>query len=462
MSIKKSGQILALGAAATLGSMNAYAADKELLDMLLQNGSINQTQYSTLVAKEKISKKDVNDISVKLDKKGLQFATADKQFKMKIGARLHADASFHSGDNELDEARATNGTEIRRARIYLKGVMWDDFKYISEFDFADNKVAVKDLFVTYTGLDWLELTVGHQKQSISMELQESSNDIMFTERSLVNTITGFGFDRAIGIHAKSKGKNWSAQIGAYGESVGASKVAGDEGWGMTSRVTYSPINTKDQVVHLGAYGGFRETSDQNDILNGKDQTDLKYETTHLSNLYLTRSPEDGNGDNNIANAENLSIAGFEAAYMQGPFSIQGEYAQSWLSRDGAPTLDFNALYVQTGWTLTGESRSYKGSDGEFKRLKPAKNFSLKDGGGWGALELAARYDQADMNSDDSNGGSEKAVTVALNWYLNENLRVMADYRRAFDVSNNGNFANESDPGDLEEIDAFSLRGQWAF
>jgi len=455
MIMKKTSQILALGAAATLTSINAYAADKELLGMLLQNGSINQTQYNTLIEKETISKKDVNDIKVSLGKKGLQFATADKQFKLKIGARLHADASFHSGDNDLDSARATNGTEIRRARIYLKGIMWEDFKYISEFDFADNSVAVKDLFVTYKGLDWLEITAGHQKQSISMELQESSNDIMFTERSLVNTITGHAFDRAIGFHLKSKGKDWSAQIGAYGESVGPSKVKGDEGWGMTSRVTYSPINTKDQVVHLGAYGGFRETNDNGDILNGTKGTDIKYETTHLSNLYLTSA-------NNIANAENLSIAGFEAAYMQGPFSVQGEYAQSWLSRDGAPTLDLNAFYVQTGWTLTGESRSYKGSDGEFKRLKPAQKFSLKDGGGWGALELAARYDQADINSENVDGGSEKAVTVALNWYLNENLRVMADYRRAFDVNNKGEFANETDPGDLEEIDTFSLRGQWAF
>lgn len=421
----------------------------------MQNESINNLQYNKLLKKETVTKKDMDDVSVKLNKKGLQFATADKQFKMKIGARLHADATFHSGAQDISGDEVTNGTEIRRARLYLKGVMWEDFKYISEFDFADNNTAVKDLFVTYTGIDWLELTVGHQKQSISMELQESSNDIMFTERSLVNTITGHAFDRAIGFHLKSKGKDWSAQIGAYGESVGPSKVKGDEGWGMTSRVTYSPINTKDQVVHLGAYGGFRETNDDGDILNAGDGTDLKYETTHLSNLYLTSA-------NNIANAENLSIAGFEAAYMQGPFSVQGEYAHSWLSRDGAPTSDFNAFYVQTGWTLTGESRSYKGSDGEFKRLKPAKNFSLGSNGGWGALELAARYDQADINSNDINGGSEKAVTVAVNWYLNENVRLMADYRRAFDVNNKGVFAGESDPGDLEEIDAFSLRGQWAF
>ena len=287
-----------------------------------------------------------------------------------------------------------------------------------------------------------------------MELQESSNDIMFTERSLVNTITGHAFDRAIGLNLKSKGKDWSAQIGAYGESVSPSKVAGDEGWGASARATYAPINTKNQVVHLGAYGGFRETNDNNDILNGTKDTNLKFETTHMSNLYLTETGK-------IAGTKNLTLVGAEAAYMQGPFSIQGEYAYSWLERDGEPNLDFNAFYVQTGWTLTGESRSYKGSDGEFKRLKPAKNFTFNNDGGWGALELAVRYDQADMNSGHLNAGSEKAITVALNWYLNENLRVMADYRRAFDVDAKADFVDE-DKGDLESIDAFTLRGQWAF
>ncbi len=99
MKLNKTSKILALGAAATLSSMAVQAADKELLDILLQNGSINKSQYSKLLKKETISKNDVDKIIVKLNKKGLQFETADKEFKLKIGARLHADASFHSGDN---------------------------------------------------------------------------------------------------------------------------------------------------------------------------------------------------------------------------------------------------------------------------------------------------------------------------------------------------------------------------
>ncbi len=453
MAINKVG-FLALGAAAALGSMSAQAADKELLNMLLQNGAINQSQYNKLIKQETISKKDVNDITVKLGKKGLQFETADKEFKLKIGGRLHADATFHSGDNKLSK-EATDGTEIRRARIYLKGVMWKDFKYQSEFDFADNSVGIKDLFVTYKGLDWLEITVGNQKQPISMELQESSNDIMFTERSLVNSLTHI-FDRAIGLHVKSSGHDWSAQFGAYGDAIGgANKVNNnDEGWGLASRATYAPINTKNQVVHLGAYGGYRAPTETGNVYNSGKALSFSYETTHMSNLKLSNT-------GSITNVDDVVLAGVEAAYMHGPFSLQGEYARAWVNRDNAlNTLQFDALYVQAAWTLTGESRTYKGSDGEFKRLKPAKNFSLRNGG-WGAVELAARYGQNDLNADGQvpDGGSEKAVTVAVNWYLNENVRLMADYRRAFSVG--GNPTPVTGPN-VNDINVFTLRTQWAF
>jgi phosphate-selective porin OprO/OprP len=444
---------VALLSGGAMMAANAVAYDKELLDILLGNGSINQAQYDRLIKKETLTK---DDVIVKLDKKGLQFATADKQFKMKIGARLHVDAVAHSGGDNIVGDNATNGTEVRRARIYLKGTLWNDFKYVTEVDFADNDATVKDMSMTYTGLDGLEITAGHQKQNISMELQESSNDIMFTERSLINAITGPAFDRALGLHLKSKGKDWSAQIGLYGESVGKSdKTGGDEGWGMSTRLTYAPINSKTQVLHLGGYAGFRNVSDNGDVLNGTKGTALKYETAHMSNLYLLDT-------GTIANLDKLSIYGLEAAYMQGPFSVQAEYAISDASRDGGSSdEDFSAYYVQAGWTLTGESRSYKGSDGEFKRLKPANKFSPGADGGWGAWELAARYDHADMNSGDIRGGEETALTVAINWYLNENVRIMADYRKELDVDQRAGLAANSS-SDLEDIDTFTLRGQWAF
>ncbi|WP_305908954.1 porin [Methylomarinum sp. Ch1-1] len=455
MAINKTAKMLALGAATTLGSMTAQAADKELLDMLLQNGAINQSQYNKLIQQETLSKSDVDNIKIKLGKKGLQVESGDGDFKFGFGGRIHADATFHSNDKAAGDkgvGGATDGTEIRRGRLAFKGLFWDDFKFVSEVDFADNKTAVKDMFITYQGLDWLELTVGHQKQPISMELQESSNDIMFTERSLVNSLTASLFDRAIGIHLKSSGDDWSAQIGAYGDAMSPEKDhTVDEGWGAASRLTYAPINKKDQVLHLGAYGGYRAPDTQGGAMsNGKDHVEFSYETTHMSNVKTSKLK--------VFDAKDFKMAGFEAAYMQGPFSVQGEYGRVWADLENGETLDLDAFYVQTAWTLTGESRSYKGSDGEFKRLKPSQNFSLKNGG-WGAVELAARYDQNDLNSDGHDGGSEKAVTVALNWYLNENLRLMADYRHAFDLSSSpAEVAGE----DIEDVHAFTFRTQLAF
>jgi phosphate-selective porin OprO/OprP len=51
--------------------------------------------------------------------------------------------------------------------------------------------------------------------------------------------------------------------------------------------------------------------------------------------------------------------------------------------------------LRLGWTLTGETRSFKATDGEFKRLKPSKDFD-PDKGTWGAWEVALRHDGIDL------------------------------------------------------------------
>lgn len=487
MVINKTAKILALGSVLMLGNKAALATDKVLLDTLLQNGSItpaqyenltkqkatgssaaenqglnevllqngviNQTQYDQLTkqvvaeAKQEAVKKD-DDVIFTLDSKGFQAKTADKDFSFKMGGRIQVDANGDIGDENLSR-HSTEGVEMRRARLYMKGVVWKDFKYNIEADFADNGVSMKDVFLTYKGIDWLEVTIGNQKQPISMELQESSNDIMFTERSTVNALTGPVFDRAIGLHFKSSGKSWSTQLGFYGDNMSPEKDgAVDEGWSIASRLTFAPINTKAMVLHLGAYGGYKGLSDSHSTVK------FFTETTHMSNLKLTNvAVDDVNG---------VGIAGAEAAYMFGPFSVQGEYAHEWVARkSGEQTLDLNAAYVQFAWTLTGEARKYKGSDGEFKYLKPGsgENFSWQRGT-WGVFELATRYGLLDAAYGSYvDGTREQDVTVALNWYLNNNVRLMADYRYAFDLA--GSQVTELNGSDLEYgIHSFTFRTQF--
>ena len=173
----------------------------------------------------------------------------------------------------------------------------------------------------------------------------------------------------------------------------------------------------------------------------------------MSNLKLTDT-------GTIVGIEDAKMVGLELAAMHGPFSIQSEYSKAKVQREKSlASLDFNAFYVQAGWTLTGESRTYKGSDGEFKRLKPKSKFQIGKPG-FGAWELAARYDQNDLTDKDIHGGSEKRATLALNWYMNENVRLMADYSRSFDIK--GSQVTTLSGGQPGNIDVLTFRTQWAF
>jgi spermidine/putrescine-binding protein len=81
---RASAPILALASALLVAAtaLPSAAADKELLDILLSNGAIDQAQYEELLAKEELTKEDA--VAVTLDKKGFRLKSAQ--------------ASGHSGD----------------------------------------------------------------------------------------------------------------------------------------------------------------------------------------------------------------------------------------------------------------------------------------------------------------------------------------------------------------------------
>lgn len=445
---------------AALMAQSAGATDKELLDILLQNEKITQAQYDYLMEKEKMSEADKkelasSDVNVKLDHKGLQFSTADENFKFKLAGRIHADASYSSDDSFVKSGttdpivEANDGTEIRRARMEFLGTFFKDWNFKTQVDFADNSVAIKDLFVNYTGLGFMEVTFGQQKQAFSRELQESSNDMMFMERSLMNVLNAPVVDRAIGLNLARFGDNYTAQVGIYGETVTANKESNlaDEGWAINSRLTYAPIQEKDKVIHLGVAGNYR-------VPDGKDQVNdatlrYSYETTHMSNLRLIDS-------GSINNVDNIKMVGLEANALYGPFTIGGEYTRTWLDRnEGNEDFEFDGWYTEASWTLTGESRIYK--KGKFYHVKPNQNFSFKHGG-LGAWELAARYAEVDLN--DADFGQMSNLTIALNWYVNENIRFMGGYDKVLGISNPA--VTKVGGEDPTGLDTFMMRGQLYF
>ena len=414
----------------------ATAADKELLDMLLENGALTQEQYGQLLEKEKLEKEDLQDIEVSIDRKGLRFKTTDGKYAFKIGGRIHADVSTHRGTLANE---ATNGTEIRRARFDTEATFFEDWIYKGEIDFADNSVSVKDFYLGYKGFDWGTLTVGHQKQPFSLAIEMSSNDIPFIERGTDSDLITPFIDRSIGIRTDLHGNHWHVATGFYGQSTGENGDKTDS-WGHSSRFVWAPIRDEESVLHLGVRGAFRDPADS--------EVRLRSETTHVSNLFTVDT-------GTLNGIQDAFLTGGEAAYALGPFSIGGEYNHLFLRRDGGKNLDYNSWHVETTWSITGESRaaSYAMKSGEFKRLMPARNFRLT-GEDWGAWELAARWAAIDLDDGDVNGGRQGVLTLGVNWYLNPVVRLMFHWSKILDKNSVSNSA--------ENLDIFQTRAQIAF
>ncbi len=453
-----------VGALAFSFASNAMAdSTEDIVNALINKGVLTEEEGSLLLKsrkgeKEASEKKARSNPTMEVGKKGLVIKTPDNDFSIKIGGRLHADYSQNNNDDNLaGGVHGIDGTKIRRARIALSGTFYKDFDYMIEPDFASDSIAVKDLFLLYHGFKApLELTVGHQKHGMSMEIQESSNDIMFTERSLVSALTLPYFDRAIGINMKGYGDNWHVEGGFYGESMKNGKANTTEGEGFGIRGTVTPILEKDRLIHFGANYGYRKlgkfSASGYDVHSSGSAPSFGFSTTNNSQLSLVKVT--------VNNLKSVQTGILEFSAMYGPLSFQSEFAKTSAERDGASNLDFNAYYMQIGYTLTGESRTYKGSDGEFKRLKPNNNFSLEKGG-WGAWELAGRYDKLDVEDKNVAGGAvAKRGTLALNWYLNEDVRLMAEYSKTFDLSGGG--LKKTNGSFADDIDVFTLRTQWAF
>jgi phosphate-selective porin OprO/OprP len=74
--------------------------------------------------------------------------------------------------------------------------------------------------------------------------------------------------------------------------------------------------------------------------------------------------------------------------------------------------------------------------GAFNAPRVANPFSF-NGDSWGAWEIAVRYSDTDLNWHQNfagtaiaqagiAGGEERIVAIGLNWYLNQNIRIMID------------------------------------
>lgn len=346
-------------------------------------------------------------------KDGLQLSDSDGSNTFKIGGRIMYDLGWQTGEDKPGGSQA----EFRTARIYIKGRLNGNVSYKANYDLAkkDGKVAIKDLYMEFD--DLYGVRVGHFKEPQSLNYMTSAKYITMIERAgIVNAINP-GRNSGVG-NSWLINDNTTVAIGLFKEaSNGFSDNSGQ--WSATCRATHLFSDS----LHVGASGSSR----------GGSSTGISTRPGHHMEGEVTLADAD-------ISAPDSSLYGLEAAWLNGPFSLQAEYISQ--SFDTANDAEVNGYYVTASWFLTGEHRPYSKSGGVFSRVVPSK-----DGG---AYELTARLDHS--QGEDIDTVEVDDLIIGINWYTGRNSRIMLNYVMA-DIDESGAESN---------YDALMLRFQVDF
>lgn len=349
-------------------------------------------------------------------KNGTRIESADGDFKIKIGGRIHADFGFVDEDDSLSTEGFEDGTQLRRARLTVSGSLYERVEFKLDYDLADGEVDAKDVYVGLTDLPGVGgLRMGHFKEPFALEEMTSSNHITFLERAM--PVEAFAPVRNMGLmlHDKVAGDRMSWAIGAFKDADDLGTTLSSE-WNLTGRLTGLVLDGSGDgpLLHLGLAASQRSPIDDRVRYRAKTQFTLSPRLVDTGTLM----------------ADGADLFAFETAFTQGPFWVAGEWMQASLDRPADADLD--GFYVESGWFITGERRPFKVN--QFDRLKPNTIFG-KDGG-TGAWEVALRYAEVDLNDGPVAGGAQDGFTAALNWYLNSATRLGLNYATT-DVENQG-------------------------
>jgi len=407
------------------------------------------------------------------------FASADGNFKFALRSVVQFDAA-HDDVKPLTPANDLgSGTNFRRARLGFDATVYKDWNIglWGEFGGSGGESAgLNQAYVEYAGwkpfglAEPLRLRVGAWATPTGLEDATSNTDSLFLERpaaaELVRNLAGG--DGRTGAGAFARGERWYAGGVLTGKVVGVpSTPEFSQQSGYILRVAYSPLHGADYDTHLGAsLQGVLEPADtaagpvEVQAVRLQERPEIRVSGTRL----VDTGPIASNG---------LQALGLEAGASWKTLYAAGEWFKIDVSRKAvgaAPSPfdpSFSGWYLQGAWTLTGERHVWSSASGGFNGIRPARPFSLQKGG-WGGLELAARYSVLDLNDRAGaagaaaplggiRGGQQKISTLGLNWYPNSVVRFLLDYQWI-----NVERLNPAGAPIGADVNVVSLRSQFAF
>jgi len=358
-------------------------------------------------------------------RQGLDFATADGAWSLEVRGKLQFDWARFDADRGLRRAAGAfpDGGEVRRSRLDLRGSAFGEAGWRLSADFKpDSGAELRDVYLQAAVPGAGTLRAGHFKQPFGLENRTSSSTFTFFERNAANELAP-GRDAGLMLFDRWGGGRGTWAAGAFTETHSDAfgvDSADRRDHSLTGRLTWLPVDEGDgaRLVHLGAAFSHREPDPAGAAFGERAEA-------HLMPKLVSASYA----------ADRVEQLGLEAAAVLGPSSLQGEWYQTWVAADGAPSPVLRGGYLQFSQLLTGEHRGYRRKDGVFGRIEPRSrlgrgadggaNGCASTAGGLGAWELAARWSRLDL------GGGARLDThsVALNWHWTDRTKLQLGYLR---------------------------------
>lgn len=402
-----------------------------------------------------------------------QIKTGDGRFSLALRGRFQVDyANFMQKDpSEIPNATIkdlSSGVVIRRAYFGVEGMAFKDFWYEFRMNFGGSTAEsptggdanLNLARIAYTGIPNFRVNVGIIQPVFTLADTVSSGGLLFIERPEIGNIaagTFGGSDSRRGIeltyqkeHLFYDGSNLILSAAYTG---GVTNSAAGHG-GCTNNTTPGgpivPANPNSPSADCGEQAqilgraAFRVWSDgeSNFQIGGSAAKILKVPPAQATSLAINDRPlvrVDGRRlvSATLGSAANPVVGGHmfgvDAAFNYKNFYVGGEYHKYVFERVTGLNPKFDGFYVEASWIITGQKREYNAGGknneiGSWGAPKVPVPFSPA-GGSWGVWELAVRYTNVDLDwnmgvASGIAGGQQEAITIGLNWYLNNNVRLM--------------------------------------
>jgi phosphate-selective porin OprO/OprP len=345
-------------------------------------------------------------------------------------AEVYIDAPLNG---EPDGAQLT----LRNAKLgYLRnlGKNWR-FKATGNYT-KGGGLELDDTYFNYNGWDRVLLTMGINKPPFSLEFISSSAALTFMERGL--PVEALAERRSGGISVLHRSPDHIVNAELILINLDQDNLR-EKGRGMVLHYVHSPLSINlAKNFYVGTSLSYRKLSSSD-----SSQFRSRPEIATMNDYFVDT------GD--IENVDSVTRLSFEASRVSGRFSLQSEILAAEVNRRSMTSLNFWGAYAYASYFLTEDSRNYDSGVGDFEPVSVHSPF-LK--GGYGAFELGFRASTVNLTDKEIIGGRETNVTFGLNWYLNNQIRVMTNLIKVLDVNRPGSEYNGQAPWIL------SMRFQW--